>query len=376
MFNAQSNNVWHLPATGKQAKHPTQTVFELASSFKLEDLHFKYDSTTGLKAIVAIHNTQRGPALGGTRCMSYATENEAIVDAIQLARDMSYKSAFAKLPYGGGKAVLMRPHHLQNSAAYFESYGEFLNTLNGRFITAVDVGTRIEDMDMIARKSNFVMCTSTGNGDPSHDTAKGVLYGIKAATKMRLKRKDLEGIRVAIQGVGKVGFYLAKLLHQEGAKLIISDLNLKAAQHCAQCFAAELVSPEQIYSVDCDVFSPCALGGSLNNITVNLLNAGIICGSANNQLASISIADILQKKQIFLAPDFVVNAGGLIHVVIESKEEVQSKISKIYDAVFDIFQRSEESNQPSYRIARKIAEQILLYPQSEPDHSIYIRSLK
>ncbi len=359
MFTAQLSNVFQLPGSDEHAKYSTQSIFELANTFGLEDLHFKYDIATGLKAIVAIHNTHRGPALGGTRCMHYATEKAAIVDAIQLARGMSYKSAFANLPYGGGKAVLMRPYQLNNRDTYFESYGKFLNTMNGRFITAVDVGTSVEDMDSIARSSHYVMSTSSGHGDPSGDTAKGVLYGIQAAVKMCLQRNDLENIRIAIQGVGKVGTYLAGLLHQQGAKLIVSDLNIEAAQHCAQYFDAEIVSPDQIYSVDCDVFAPCALGGSLNENTIKLINAKIVCGSANNQLSANSIGDSLFQKQIFLVPDYVANVGGLIHVVIESKQELLTRISRIYDSTIDIFQRSQKNNQPSHRIANQMVEQIL-----------------
>ena len=359
MLNTLSDNVIHLPGSDNQARSQTDSIFELAGTLGIEDLHFKYDPATGLKAIIAIHNTSRGSALGGTRCMPYASENEAINDAMRLAHGMSYKSAFANLPYGGGKAVLMRPQSIPDPDAYFESYGDFIETFMGRFITAVDVGTSVEDMDRIARRSNYVLSTSSNQGDPSYDTAKGVLYGIKAAAKVCLQRTDLKDLRIAIQGVGKVGFHLAKLLDHEGVKLIVSDINLKSAQRCAESFNAKIVSPDQIYSTICDVFSPCALGSSINTKTINLINTKVICGSANNQLASDKVGDMLYQKQIFFAPDYVVNVGGLIHVVFDSKIRAGTKVAEIYDAVIDIYQRTQKHNQPSHRIANQIVEQIL-----------------
>lgn len=359
MFNAKSQNVVHLPAFDDKQTPSSSSVFDLANAFGIEELHFKNDPATGLKAIVAIHSTCRGPALGGSRCMSYANEYEAINDVVQLARGMSYKSAFADLPFGGGKAVLIRPHQIEDINAYFESYGKFIDTLNGRFITAVDVGTTVADMDKISHQTRYVLSTSSSNGDPSKYTAKGVFYGIKAAVNAHLKRKSLQGLRVAIQGVGKVGFQLAQYLHQEGAILTITDSNQKALQYCASLFSAQSVSTEQIFSVNCDVLSPCALGGSINEVTLNQLKARIICGAANNQLASNQIGDMLYQKEIFFVPDYVVNVGGLIHVVMESESSAHKKVSQIYDAVIDIYKRSMKSQQPSHRIADRIAEQIL-----------------
>ena len=368
MSNAISQNVVHLPPPGEDDSHLNSTIFARAALLGIEDLHFKSDSVTGLKAIVAIHNTSRGPALGGTRCLNYDSEHDAIDDVIRLARSMSYKSAFADLPYGGGKAVLMHPQQLQNPDAYFESYGEFVNTFHGRFITAVDVGTSVEDMDKIARKTSHVLSTSSSRGDPSHDTARGVLRGIQAAVKAHLKHDDLEGITVAIQGVGKVGSYLAQLLHEQGAELIISDMNQQAAQDCAGCFDAVIVPVDKIMSISCDVLAPCALGASINSRTVHLIKAKIVCGAANNQLATDHIGDKLYQKQILFVPDYVVNAGGLIHVVLASHAEAQTKVSEIYDAVIDLYQRSEKNNEPSHRVANRIAEQILYRSKKHVAH--------
>ncbi len=359
MYNIMSHNVFQHPTAQNIDTHLNSTIFARTALLDIEDLHFKSDPVTGLKAIVAIHNTSRGPALGGTRCLDYVSEHDAIEDVIRLARSMSYKSAFADLPYGGGKAVLMRPQQMKNPDAYFECYGEFINTFNGRFITAVDVGTSVEDMDKIARRTRYVLSTSSSRGDPSQHTAKGVLRGIKAAVKVRLDRDDLDGTRIAIQGVGKVGFHLAQLLHLEGAQLIISDINQQVAKRCAYLLEAEIVSADQIVSVDCDVLAPCALGGGINSITLDTIKAKIICGAANNQLASDHIGDKLYQKQIFYVPDYIVNAGGLFHVVLASSTAAQTKVSEIYDAVIDIYQRSKKNREPSHRVANRIAEQIL-----------------
>ncbi len=359
MYHAMSHNVVQLPASGNDDTHLTSTIFAKTALLDVEDLHFKCDPATGLKAIVAIHNTSRGPALGGTRSLDYASENDAIEDVIRLARSMSYKSAFADLPYGGGKAVLMRPQHMQNPDAYFECYGEFVNTFNGRFITAVDVGTSVEDMDKIARQTRHVLSTSSSSGDPSYDTARGVLRGIKAAVKSHLNRDNLDGTSVAIQGVGKVGYSLAQLLHEEGASLMIGDINQQAAQRCCAAYAAKMIPANQILSVTCDVLAPCALGGCINSNTVKTLKTKIICGAANNQLATDHIGDKLYQKQIFYVPDFVVNVGGLIHVVLASSAAAQTKVSDIYHAVIDIYQRSKKNQEPSHRVANRIAEQSL-----------------
>ena len=359
MYNAMSDNVFHFPVLGNTKNIPTNGIFDRAAALGLQELHCKSDPATGLQAIVAIHNLCRGPALGGTRCLAYPSEAHAMEDAMRLAQGMSYKSAFADLPYGGGKAVLIRPDKITNIEAYFESYGEFINTLNGRFITAVDVGTRVEDMDIIARKTEYVVSTSTSHGDPSQDTAKGVLRGILAAVKVRLERDSLEGLTIAIQGVGKVGYYLARLLSQQDVNLLVSDINPEAAQRCADEFNATVVEPDKIIGIPCDIFSPCALGGSINSDAINQIKASIICGAANNQLAREEYADRLFKMNVFYVPDYVANVGGLIHVIYGSSVATEIRISSIYNSVFDIYQRSKATRQPSHRVANQIAEQIL-----------------
>lgn len=359
MYTTMSPNIIPYPVPRDSGEEFTKDLFKIAAAYGIKDLHFKTDPDTGLKAVVAIHSTRRGSALGGTRCLYYPTAHHGLEDAIRLARGMSYKSAFAGLPYGGGKGVLLRPKNIENRDAYFECYGEFINSLNGRFITAVDVGTRVSDMDIIGRKTKYVLSTSADTGDPSLHTAKGVLNAIKAAVKVKLGRSDLEDILVAIQGIGKVGFHLARLLHSNGAKLAVTDFDHYLVQRCIDELGAVPVTPEGILSYQCDVFAPCALGGIFNENTTHRIKAKIICGAANNQLANDNNGDLLQQKNIFYVPDYVVNSGGLIHVIYGPGRETNDRISSIYDSVCNIYQRSITTGEPYHRVANSISEQIL-----------------
>ena len=359
MYTAMSPNTFPYPVPREIEDHSKLGIFDHAAAHGMEDLHFKVDPASGLKAIIAIHSTRKGSALGGTRCLSYPSEHHALEDAMRLAKGMSYKSAFAGLPYGGGKGVLLRPDKITNPDAYFESYGEFIDSFSGRFITAVDVGTKVSDMDIIVRKTKFVLSTSAASGDPSLHTAQGVLKAINAAIKVKLDRSDLEDILVAIQGIGKVGLHLARLLHENGAKLAISDINQDTAQRCADELGAILIDPAEIIDFECDVLSPCALGCIINDETVHRVRAKIICGAANNQLAEDEHGDVLYRKNIFYVPDYVVNAGGLIHVIYGTGIETNKRIEAIYDSVFHIYQQSLTDKQPCHRVANKIAEQIL-----------------
>ncbi len=337
----------------------TNSIFGQADGLGGVDLHFRSDPRLGLRAIIAIHNTRLGRALGGTRCRRYLSEIQAIDDVMRLAQGMSYKSAFASLPYGGGKAVLIRPETLADREAYFEGFGEFVDSLNGHFVTAVDVGTDVSDMDVIARKTEFVMSTSANSGDPSLHTAQGVLNGILAAVYVRLKRHDLESVSVAIQGLGKVGLSLARLLHKRGANLLVNDLDRNLMQRCVDEFGATPVATNEIITKNCDVLAPCALGGIIDNRSLTSIRAKIICGSANNQLAQEQHGDWLFSKNIYYVPDYVVNAGGLIHLCFGSSTETEKRIAAIYDSVADLFERSQACHRPSHRIANELAEQRL-----------------
>lgn len=353
-----SSNISVISSTDSQTQS-SGDLFQLAEYHGLDEIHFRSDPATGLKAIIAIHNTNRGPALGGTRSRTYQSTEQAIADVVRLARGMSYKSAFARLPYGGGKAVLIKPHSIEYPSAYFEAYGKFIDSLGGRFITAVDVGTSVEDMDMISNQSAHVLSTSATHGDPSFFTALGVYKGICAASQVKFQRKDLGGLQVAIQGVGKVGGHLASLLHKQGAKLWINDIDPVAVQQCAAKFDATPVDADEILNLKSDIYAPCALGGILDESTVNKVNTAVVCGAANNQLATDECGDMLHRRGIFYAPDYVVNVGGLTHVILGDTDDLHRGIESIYDAVVDIYQQSMETDQPAHRVANRMAEEIL-----------------
>lgn len=329
------------------------------------EIHTKVDPKTGLQAFVALHNLKRGPAIGGCRMVSYQTVDKAMEDALRLGYMMSYKAAINNLNHGGGKAVLVKPNVIKDKEAYFEAFGEFINDLGGRYITAVDSGTSPAEMDIIARKTSFVTCTSeSGSGsDPSPLTALGVRRAIEAAVKFRMGTDSLEGIHVAIQGAGHVGYYLAKELHALGAKLTISDINLKPLQRCIDEFGAKICHPDEIYSIEADVFAPCALGAVLNLKNIKQLNSKIVAGSANNQLSHAHYGTLMHERGILYAPDFLINAGGLIHVaVIYDKGDMQkslAQINDIYHTVYDIYERSAHENRATNQIAEQIAKERL-----------------
>lgn len=334
-------------------------LFRYAESLGFGDIHFKFDSATQLCAIIAIHSTKRGPALGGCRCIEYASPGDAIKDALRLARGMSFKAAMANLPLGGGKAVLMKPKQIPDRDAYFAAVGRFVNELNGRYITAMDSGVTTHDMDMIATQTPYVTNLSAHNGDPAPFTALGVRRAIEAAVKFKLGRDSLAGLHVAIQGVGNVGYDLAKDLHHLGAKLTVCDRNSSSAQRCADELGATIVDLDAIYSVQCDVFAPCALGAVLNDTTIPLIKASIIVGSANNQLAEPRHAQVLQARDILYAPDYVASAGGLIFAYGEYKNmpdaEARPGIIQIYDTLLELFARAERENKTTSEVADIIA---------------------
>ena len=337
-------------------------LFQTAEDMQFGDIHIKTDPDTGLRAVIAIHNVNLGPALGGCRCVPYASTEEAILDAMRLAKGMSYKAAISGISQGGGKSVLIKPKEIKNRERYFESFGEFVDVLGGRYITAVDSGTSVSDMDIIARKTKHVVSTSSemgGKGDPSSHTAHGVLRGLQAAVAFKLNRDDLKGVHVAIQGAGNVGYHLAKELSELGARLTISDSKPDAAKRFAKEFDAIVVDKENIFDVECDVFAPCARGGILNESTVSRLKTSIVAGAANNQLADDSVAQQLHHREIIYAPDYVINAGGLIHVSLDDEKLILEKVNDIYDALFNIFKRSAEDNLASSVVADCIAKEII-----------------
>ena len=327
------------------------------------ELHFKVDVKTGMKAIVAIHNTKLGPALGGCRFIEYPDTATAVDDAMRLARGMSYKSALANLPLGGGKAVIIKPAHSFDRVAYMHQFGEFINDLGGRYVTALDSGTQLTDMDIIAQHTPYVASLSSHNGDPSPSTAIGVFRGIQAAVLFKTGKESLNGLHIAIQGLGHVGFALARKLHECGARLTVADINPAIVEQAINEFGATAVPTNDIHKIACDVFAPCALGAIINDITINQLQTTIIAGAANNQLAHTYHGQRLHDKGILYATDYVINAGGVIFAAgkyLNTPEAVvNSQIDGIRTTLLDVFTRSGQENRPTSDIADTMAQEKL-----------------
>lgn len=336
---------------------------DYALDHEFGDLHFKVDANSGMKAIIAIHSTKLGPALGGCRFIEYANTSDAIYDAMRLARGMSYKAASINLPLGGGKAVIIKPSEPYDREAYFHAFGRFVEELNGRYITALDSGTRLDDMDIIAQHTRHVASLTNDNGDPSPFTARGVFCGIQAAVAFKLGRDSLVGLRVAIQGLGHVGYLLAKQLHEAGVKLTVADINKAAVDRAVEEFGAEAVSSDVIHKVPCDVFAPCALGAIINDLTINQLQTSIIAGAANNQLAHNYHGQLLFEKNITYATDYVINAGGLVYAASKylktSEQEVNRQINTIGTSLLEIFTRAKLENRPPSEIADILVQEKL-----------------
>lgn len=336
---------------------------EYALAHGFGDLHFKVDPETGMKAMIAIHSTKLGPALGGCRFIEYPNTAAALKDAMRLARGMSYKAASVNLPLGGGKSVIMKPKGSFNRTEYMHQFGKFISELNGRYITALDSGTLLSDMDIIAEHTPHVASLSKYNGDPSPSTAKGVLRGIQAAVAFKLGKDNLKGIHVAIQGMGHVGYNLARHLHELGATLTVADISAESVDRAVKEFGATAVSTDAIHKVPCDVFAPCALGAVINDISLPQLQTTIIAGAANNQLAHSIHGKKLHEKGILYAADYVINAGGLIFAASKylhtPEETVNEQINGISTSLTEIFTRSAKENLPASEIADTIAQEKL-----------------
>jgi len=351
-------------------------LFDRLRAYDYGEVHFKLDKATGLRAIVAIHDTRLGPALGGGRFIPYDTDEAAIVDALRLARGMTYKAALAGLAHGGGKSVIMRPTGRFDRVALFRAFGKFLEDLRGHYITAEDSGTGLEDMEVIRTVTKNVTGVDPshgGSGDPSPFTALGVRRGIEAAAKFKLGKDALTGVHVAVQGVGHVGYYLCKELHASGAKLTVADVDALKAERAVRDFGAKTVPIDQIFNVDCEVFAPCALGAGLNDQTIPMLRTPIVAGAANNQLAEVRHGDDLHARGILYSPDYAINAGGLINVAQEVKG-YDAKVSrdatmKIYDTMWEIFDRSKKLGAPTHKVADMLVEEKLARVSGATSHS-------
>ena len=333
-----------------------------------EHVVFGHDSSTGLRAIIAIHSTALGPAAGGCRMWPYATTAEAVADVLRLSRGMSYKNAMAGLPLGGGKAVILGESRKGKTPELFAAFGRFVDSLGGRYITAEDVGTTTADMANVARTTRYVAglgaAPGQAGGDPAPKTALGVYLGIKAAVRFSLGRNDLRGVSVAVQGVGAVGYHVCGMLAAEGAQLFVTDVRPAAVQRVCEAYAARAVAAEDILALDVDVLAPCALGGVLNAQSIPRLRARVIAGAANNQLAHGQDGVALQTAGILYAPDYVINAGGIISVAYEyrgnsSEAHVIADIQRIPARLSEIFERSRRENRATYAIADEMARERL-----------------
>ncbi len=336
-------------------------LFDTIAGMGHEQLVVCNDTSAGYRGIIAIHSTTLGPALGGTRFWQYASDEEAIVDALRLARGMTYKNAVAGLNLGGGKSVIIGNNKTTDREMIFRAHGRFVESLGGRYITAEDVGTSTADMDYVHMETKNVSGLAGRSGDPSPVTAHGVFRATKASAKARWGSDDLSARTVSIQGAGHVGYYLAKELHEAGAKLVITDIDQERVRQAVAEFGARAVAPDEIYSVQADIFAPCALGGIINDKTIPQLKVEIVCGAANNVLLEERHGVALEEKGVLYAPDYVANAGGVINVYSElagwSSARAFRKADEIYDTVLKVFKIAKTERIPTYVAADRLAEQ-------------------
>jgi leucine dehydrogenase len=326
-----------------------------------EQVLLSHDPSCGYFGIIAIHDTTLGPALGGTRFWQYASTDEAITDALRLARGMTYKSAVAGINLGGGKSVIVGDNKRQDREALFRAHGRFVETLNGRYITAEDIGTSPADMEYIKLETDHVAGLLGLSGDPSPVTAYGVYVGMKASAKARWGSDSLKGKRVAVQGCGNVATHLCRHLHKEGVRLVVTDIDPAKVERVVSETGADTVAPDAIYDVPADVYAPCALGATINDDTLARLKVEIIAGGANNQLAEDRHGDLLEQRGLLYAPDYVINGGGVINVYGElhrwPHERSKQKAGEIYETLLRIFEIARRERIPTYRAADRLAEE-------------------
>lgn len=336
-------------------------IFEMMGKYEHEQLVFWNESALGYRGIIAIHDTTLGPALGGTRFWNYDTDEAAIVDALRLSRGMTYKAAVAGLHLGGGKSVIVGDNRVRDREMIFRSHGRAVESLGGRYITAEDVGTSPDDMEHILTETNHVVGIYGRSGDPSPVTAHGVFVGIKAAAQARYGSDDLSSRHVAVQGVGHVGYWLCRYLHDAGARLTVTDIDQERVARVVKEFGATAVDSDDIYRVDADIFAPCALGAVVNDDTLDVFKFDIIAGAANNQLARTEHGQACHERGLLYAPDYVINAGGLINVYGElhdwGPERSKRKAGEIYTTLLRIFETAENEGISTASAADRVAEE-------------------
>ena len=338
-------------------------VFETVGVESHESVHFGVDQESGLRSIVAIHDTTLGPGLGGARFYPYETEDDALTDVLRLSKGMTYKAACAGLAFGGGKAVIIGDPSTDGSEALFTAYGKFIESLGGSYITAEDVGTTVPNMVVVSNETDYVSglpMAQGGSGDPSPATARGVIAALEAVAKRLWGDDSLRGRRVAIKGIGKVGMSLAERLHGFGAELVVADIDEMATDLAARDLGAKITSVDDIHSVDCDIFSPCALGADLHETSIPELGCAAIAGSANNQLATDADGQRLKAAGILYAPDFVVNAGGIINIAAElggySVARAASMVDKINVNLTEILDEADRFDTDTHQAAKHVAQ--------------------
>jgi leucine dehydrogenase len=337
-------------------------VLAQMTSMEHEQVLFCQDKQAGLKAIIAVHNTVCGPALGGTRMWNYTSEAEALKDVLRLSRGMTYKNAISGLNLGGGKAVIIGDSRKQKSEALFRRFGQFVDSLAGKYITAEDVGISPQDMTWVNMETNHVSGLPGKSGDPSPVTAFGVYMGMKASAKIQFGSDSLKGKKIAVQGVGHVGEYLVQHLQKEGAEIFISDIHEDTLKHVASTYGANVVGLDEIYDIDMDIYAPCALGATINDSTLARLKCSIIAGAANNQLENESKhGEVVREKGIIYAPDFLINAGGVMNCYGEvyniPNDRIMTMAEDIYNTTLGIINKSRDEGIPTYLAANRMAEE-------------------
>ncbi|WP_199608780.1 Leu/Phe/Val dehydrogenase [Flocculibacter collagenilyticus] len=340
-------------------------VFNKVDFDNHEQVVYCSDEETGLKAIIAIHNTNLGPAVGGCRLWNYANEDDALVDVLRLSKGMTYKNAIAGLPFGGGKSVIIGDAKTIKSDALFRKFGQFLQSLSGKYYSAEDVNITTGDIMIVNQETDYVFGLEGQSGNPAPFTALGTYLGLKAAAKHKFGSDSLEGIKVSVQGLGSVGLYLCEHLHKEGAKLVVTDINQAAIDKAITEFGATAVGLDEIYAQDVDIYAPCALGATINDETIPQLKAKVVAGCANNQLAEPRHGEVLRQNGILYAPDYVINAGGIINVSFEQDPEgycadkSTAKVNGIYDTLLKIFKRSDNEQISTHEVADEMAKEII-----------------
>lgn len=341
------------------------SVFDQVEFDNHENVVFCADKETGLKAIIAVHSTKLGPAVGGCRLWQYDNNQDAIYDVLRLSKGMTYKNAVARLPFGGGKSVIIGDAKEIKSEALFKAFGRHLERLGGAYYSAEDVNITCDDVAIMNTETDYVLGLEGKSGNPSPFTALGTFLGIKAAYQHKHGHQDLAGVKVAVQGLGAVAYSLCKHLHEAGAELFVTDINTASVERVVNDFNAIAVGIDDIYDLDVDVYAPCALGATVNDETIARLNASIIAGCANNQLAESRHGEIVREKGILYAPDYVINAGGIINVYYETAEggyneaAATKHVEGIFDTLTEIFKRSESEQKSTHLIADELAQEII-----------------